>query len=50
MLLTYCLRRKVVLLKATSGMPMIQFSLLAMMKLEKEGIISIEEIVKTDVS
>lgn len=32
--------------KATSGMPMIQFSLLAMMKLEKEGIISIEEIVK----
>lgn len=33
-------------LKAVSGMPMIQFSLLAMMELVKEGILSIEQMVK----
>lgn len=32
--------------KAMSGMPMIQFSLIAMLELEREGIITIEEIVK----
>lgn len=33
-------------LKAVSGMPMIQFSLLAMMELVKEGILSMEQMVK----